>query len=99
MQMLWLGLLDGNNLKIRGSEKNVNLSADALKRLYEAAGKGVEITKETLHLYIQDSQNQIEEKELGSCRNCSSRILMLLLEINVKNQRDKRIVMAHQSIL
>tara|TARA_B100000965_G_scaffold318580_1_gene279349 strand:- start:2775 stop:3734 length:960 start_codon:yes stop_codon:yes gene_type:complete len=55
---------NGNNLKIQGSKKNVNLSADALKRLYEAAGKGVEITKETLHLYIQDSQNQIEEKEL-----------------------------------
>jgi Phosphate starvation-inducible protein PhoH, predicted ATPase len=55
---------NGNNLKIRGSEKNVNLSADALKRLYEAAGKGVEITKETLHLYIQDSQNQEEGKDI-----------------------------------
>ena len=55
---------NGNNLKIRGSEKNVNLSADALKRLYEAAGKGVEITKETLHLYIQDSQNQEEVKDV-----------------------------------
>ncbi|MAR95776.1 MAG: phosphate starvation-inducible protein PhoH [Gammaproteobacteria bacterium] len=55
---------NGNNLKIQGSERNVNLSADALKRLYEAAGKGVEITKETLHLYIQDSHNQQEEKEL-----------------------------------
>ena len=55
---------NGNNLKIQGSEKNVNLSADALKRLYEAAGKGVEITKETLHLYIQDSHHQLEEKEI-----------------------------------
>ena len=55
---------NGNNLKIQGSEKNVNLSADALKRLYEAAGKGVEITKETLHLYIQDSQNQEEGKDI-----------------------------------
>jgi len=55
---------NGNNLKIQGSEKNVNLSADALKRLYEAAGKGVEITKETLHLYIQDSQNQEEVKDV-----------------------------------
>ncbi len=55
---------NGNNLKIQGSEKNVNLSADALKRLYEAAGKGVEITKETLHLYIQDSQNQEEVKDI-----------------------------------
>ena len=55
---------NGNNLKIQGSEKNVDLSADALKRLYEAAGKGVEITKETLHLYIQDSHHQLEEKEI-----------------------------------
>ena len=55
---------NGNSLKIQGSEKNVNLSADALKRLYEAAGKGVEITKETLHLYIQDSQNQEEVKDV-----------------------------------
>ena len=55
---------NGNSLKIQGSEKNVNLSADALKRLYEAAGKGVEITKETLHLYIQDSQNQEEGKDI-----------------------------------
>ena len=37
-------------------------SADALKRLYEAAGKGVEITKETLHLYIQDSHHQLEKE-------------------------------------
>ena len=53
---------NGNNLKIQGSEKNVDLSADALKRLYEAAGKGVEITKETLHLYIQDSHHQLEKE-------------------------------------
>ena len=46
---------NGNNLKIKGSQKDVNLSADALERLYEAAGQGIEITKETLHLYIQDS--------------------------------------------
>ena len=46
---------NGNNLKIQGSQKDVNLSADALERLYEAAGQGIEITKETLHLYIQDS--------------------------------------------
>ena len=35
---------NGNNLKIKGSEENVNLSAEALKRLYEAAGKGVELS-------------------------------------------------------
>ena len=46
---------NGNNLKIQGSQKDVNLSTDALERLYEAAGQGIEITKETLHLYIQDS--------------------------------------------
>ena len=46
---------NGNNLKIQGSQKDVSLSADALERLYEAAGQGIEITKETLHLYIQDS--------------------------------------------
>ena len=40
---------NGNNLKIQGSQKDVNLSADALERLYEAAGQGIEITKETLH--------------------------------------------------
>ena len=39
---------NGNNLKIKGKEKDVQLSADALKRLYEAAGQGVEITKESL---------------------------------------------------
>ena len=33
-------------------------SADALQKLYEAAGQGIEITKETLHLYIQDTYNQ-----------------------------------------
>ena len=46
---------NGNNLKIQGSQGDVNHSADALKKLYEAAGQGIEITKETLHLYIQDS--------------------------------------------
>ncbi len=46
---------NGNNLKIQGSQNDVNHSADALKKLYEAAGQGIEITKETLHLYIQDS--------------------------------------------
>ena len=38
---------NGNNLKIHGDEENVNSSKDALKRLYEAAGQGTEITKET----------------------------------------------------
>jgi phosphate starvation-inducible PhoH-like protein len=49
---------NGNNLKIQGSQKDVNNSAEALEKLYEAAGQGIEITKETLHLYIQDSYNQ-----------------------------------------
>ena len=41
-----------------GSQKDVNNSAEALEKLYEAAGQGIEITKETLHLYIQDSYDQ-----------------------------------------
>ena len=49
---------NGNNLKIQGSQKDVNNSTEALEKLYEAAGQGIEITKETLHLYIQDSYDQ-----------------------------------------
>ena len=53
---------NGNKLKITGHDEDVKLASDALKKLYEAAGKGVEITKETLHLCIQevkeDSFNQ-----------------------------------------
>ena len=49
---------NGNNIKIQGSQKDVNNSADALQKLYEAAGQGIEITKKTLHLYIQDTYNQ-----------------------------------------
>ena len=45
---------NGNKLKITGQDEDVNLASDALKKLYEAAGKGVEITKETLHLCIQE---------------------------------------------
>ena len=45
---------NGNKLKITGQDENVKLASDALKKLYEAAGKGVEITKETLHLCIQE---------------------------------------------
>ena len=55
---------NGNNLKIKGSKKNVGLSAEALKRLYEAAGQGVEITKETLYLCIKDSELEAMEKEI-----------------------------------
>ena len=55
---------NGNNLKIKGSKKNVGLSAEALKRLYEAAGQGVEITKETLYLFIKDSELEVMEKEI-----------------------------------
>ena len=39
---------NGNKLKITGHDEDVKLASDALKKLYEAAGKGVEITKETL---------------------------------------------------
>ena len=45
---------NGNKLKITGQDEDVKLASDALKKLYEAAGKGVEITKETLHLCIQE---------------------------------------------
>ena len=45
---------NGNKLKITGHDEDVQLASDALKKLYEAAGKGVEITKETLHLCIQE---------------------------------------------
>ena len=55
---------NGNNLNINGSKKNVGLSAEALKRLYEAAGQGVEITKETLYLCIKDSELKAMEKEI-----------------------------------
>ena len=55
---------NNNNLKIKGSEENVRLSAEALKRLYEAAGKGIEITKETLYLCIQDSDERAINKEI-----------------------------------
>ena len=45
---------NGNKLKITGQDEDVKLASDALKKLYEAAGKGVEITKETLHLCIEE---------------------------------------------
>ena len=45
---------NGNKLKITGHDEDVKLASDALKKLYEAAGKGVEITKETRHLCIQE---------------------------------------------
>ena len=45
---------NGNKLKITGQDEDVKLASDALKKLYEAAGKGVEITKETLHHCIQE---------------------------------------------
>ena len=45
---------NGNKLKITGHDEDIKLASDALKKLYEAAGKGVEITKETLHLCIQE---------------------------------------------
>ena len=55
---------NGNNLKIHGDEENVNSSKDALKRLYEAAGQGIEITKETLHFCIQDLDNKTNNQEI-----------------------------------
>ena len=55
---------NGNKLKIHGNEDSVNLSKDALIRLYEAAGQGAEITKETLHLCTQNLENITTNKEI-----------------------------------
>ena len=60
---------NGNKLKITGHDEDVKLASDALKKLYEAAGKGVEITKETLHLCIQ------EVKEDSSCQDYENIII------------------------
>jgi phosphate starvation-inducible protein PhoH len=46
---------NGNNLKIKGNKKDVDLSVDALRKLYEVAGQGIEINSETLNLCIQES--------------------------------------------
>ena len=54
---------NGNKLKITGQDENVKLASDALKKLYEAAGKGVEITKETLHLCIQEVKEDSSSKD------------------------------------
>ena len=55
---------NGNNLKIKGSEESVRLSTKALKKLHKEAGEGAEITKEILHLCIQDSDNRVMSKEV-----------------------------------
>ena len=54
---------NGNKLKITGHDEDVKLASDALKKLYEAAGKGVEITKETLHLCIQEVKEDSFSKD------------------------------------
>ena len=54
---------NGNKLKITGHDEDVKLASDALKKLYEAAGKGVEITKETLHLCIQEVKEDSSRKD------------------------------------
>ena len=56
---------NGNILKIQGSSLDVSLSVDALKRLYEAAGKGIEITNEILHLCIQEPDKSTTETEIN----------------------------------
>ena len=53
---------NGNKLKITGHDEDVKLASDALKKLYEAAGKGVEITQETLHLCIQEVKEDSSSK-------------------------------------
>ena len=54
---------NGNKLKITGHDKDVKSASGALKKLYEAAGKGVEITKETLHLCIQEVKNDSSSQD------------------------------------
>ena len=55
---------NGNQIKIQGSKKDITLSEDALKRLYATAGQGIEITKETLHLCIQDLNVEKDSHEI-----------------------------------
>ena len=55
---------NGNQIKIQGSKKDSTLSEDALKRLYATAGQGIEITKETLHLCIQDLNMEKDSHEI-----------------------------------
>ena len=50
---------NGNNLKIKGNKKDVDLSVDALRKLYEAAVQGIEINSETLNLCIQESDKNM----------------------------------------
>ena len=50
---------NGNNLKIKGNKKDIDLSVDALRKLYEAAGQGIEINSETLNLCIQESDKNM----------------------------------------
>ena len=54
---------NGNKLKITGHDEDVKLASDAFKKLYEAAGKGVEITKETLHLCIQEVKEESSSQD------------------------------------
>ena len=55
---------NGNQIKIQGSKKDITLSEDVLKRLYATAGQGIEITKETLHLCIQDLNIEKDSHEI-----------------------------------
>ena len=55
---------NGNQIKIQGSKKDITLSEDVLKRLYATAGQGIEITKETLHLCIQDLNMEKDSHEI-----------------------------------
>tara|TARA_B100000963_G_scaffold96177_2_gene82945 strand:+ start:4885 stop:5850 length:966 start_codon:yes stop_codon:yes gene_type:complete len=55
---------NGNNIKIDGIEENAKNAAAALESLYETAGKGIEITKETLHLCIKDVENVNAESDI-----------------------------------
>ena len=56
---------NGNSLKIQGAENDVVLSTDALKRLYEEANNGTEITNETLNLCIQEIDDESINQEIN----------------------------------
>lgn len=56
---------NGNSLKIQGAENDVVLSTDALKRLYEEANNGIEITNETLNLCIQEIDDESINQEIN----------------------------------
>ena len=67
---------NGNNIKIDGIEENAKNAAAALESLYETAGKGIEITKETLHLCIKDVENVNAESHIVAIKTPRKSIIL-----------------------